>query len=367
MEFQTLYKKTSTNATQSWTVSTADNIITTRWGQVDGKIQETSETIKEGKNLGKKNATTAIQQAEFQAKSLWEKKLKSGYVKSIEDAKAGKVDKIIKGGVSPMLAQKFSERGQKIIYPAAAQPKLDGHRCIAILKNGKCTLWSRKRQAITGLPHINKEIEDNFTGDVILDGECYNHAYKHNFEVLSSFIRSKTPKPGCEVVQYHVYDTINNLPYNERLQLIKTFPFVNKYLKRVKTRLVNDEDELMLAFEEFLLDGYEGAMARNLASVYEVGKRSNDLQKIKKFDDTEVLITGVKEGHGKLAGHAIFLCETYKKVPFEAKMRGEISKLKEYFDHPETVIGEKLTIKHQGWTKDNKPRFVVAWRLREDI
>ena len=58
------------------------------------------------------------------------------------------------------------------------------HNCrmIAILKNGKCTLWSRTRKPITSLPHIVAEIEANFVDDTVLDGEAYNHAFKTNFE-----------------------------------------------------------------------------------------------------------------------------------------------------------------------------------------
>lgn len=129
-ELQKLYKKTSTGAIQEWEVSTdiVDNIptIITRFGQVDGKIQTSTEQVLEGKNIGRANATTAMEQAEAQAKSRWEKQLKKGYVKTIEDAQAGVVDDIIEGGVAPMLAHKFSEQGHKIKYPALAQPKLDG-------------------------------------------------------------------------------------------------------------------------------------------------------------------------------------------------------------------------------------------------
>ena len=98
-EFQKLYKKTSTGAIQEWTVSVEElngvATIINNYGQVDGKIQESREQVPEGKNTGRANATTALEQAEAQAKSRWEKQLKKGYAQTIEDAQAGITDDVI--------------------------------------------------------------------------------------------------------------------------------------------------------------------------------------------------------------------------------------------------------------------------------
>jgi hypothetical protein len=86
----TLYKKTSTGADQMWSIGTYRNVIITQFGQVGGKIQETYDIVKIGKNIGRANETTAIEQAELEAQSQWEKKKKSkGYVESLSDARKG--------------------------------------------------------------------------------------------------------------------------------------------------------------------------------------------------------------------------------------------------------------------------------------
>lgn len=126
-QYPTLYKKTSKNKIEMWQVYTNKNIITTKFGQVGGKIQVTNDIILEGKNLGKINETTPVQQASLEAQALWTKKKKKGYVESLDDAEAGKVDtNIIKGGVPPMLAHKFRDHSKKISHPCYGQPKLDG-------------------------------------------------------------------------------------------------------------------------------------------------------------------------------------------------------------------------------------------------
>jgi ATP-dependent DNA ligase len=366
----TLYKKSSTGALQYWTIGTEGNVIVTAWGQVGGAEQVTRDEIKTGKNLGKKNATTASEQAELEALAKWEKQLKKGYVKTEAEALAGKVDEIIEGGVAPMLAHKFSEQGHKIKFPALAQPKFDGHRCIAVIEDGKASLWTRTRKPITGLPHIVAALKKNFGAqDLVLDGELYCHDYRNNFEDLSSFIRTPDPKPGHEVVEFHIYDlAVDGMIQSYRThELGQLFRAENRIgpLVRVETIQVADEDELMAAFDRFLEQGYEGCMVRNMAGLY-VNKRSHDLLKIKEFDDTEFKVVGVESGRGKMADKAIFVCETADGTRFQAKMKGKLDDLKKFIDNPNLAIGRLLTVQYQGITnKSQVPRFPVALRLRD--
>lgn len=379
-EFPKLYKKTSTGATQEWSVAVFDNdgkgAIVSYYGQVGGKIQESTQWVNEGKNGGKKNETTPISQALMDAESDWTRHLKKGYVQNIDDAKAGVVDDIIEGGIFPILAHKFSEQGHKIKYPALAQPKLDGHRCtsqrsVTVSDEGvltKLSLWSRTRKPILSVPHISFALTE--VGIERLDGELYNHDYRANFEDLSSFIRQEEPIEGYDAVQFHVYDiphpTMTNGERNDLLQKLKP-QFEGTPIYIVETIVVNDEDELMDAFEHFLSLGYEGAIVRNMDGLY-VNKRSYDLQKIKEFDDAEFKIIAIKVGtKGSMAGKAVFTCEIKEGDTFDVKMKGSMDELKKYADNPELVIGRFLTVKFQGWTKYGKPRFPVGMRFREDI
>ena len=380
-----LYKKTTTGAIQEWRISlyVIDGVATiiSNYGQVDGKIQESREQVLVGKNIGKLNETTPIKQAGDQMFSDYKGKLKKGYVEKIEDAQEGKIDAIIEGGVFPMLAHKFSEQGHKIKYPALAQPKLDGHRCTSQNSDDGITLWSRTRKPIKSSPHIIQELNKGLMiyGDVLVnrfDGELYNHDFHANFEELSSLIRQDEPKPGYENIQYHVYDfihpTLTNRERNEILQKFKS-RFEGTPVHIVETLVVNDEDELMVAFEHFLALGYEGCMVRNMDGLY-VNKRSYDLLKIKEFDDSEFKIIGVKIGtKGSMAGRAVFTCDVpalhgkCEDPTFDVKMKGNMDDLKRYADDPSLVIGKILTVKYQGFTKYGKPRFPVGLRFREDL
>ncbi len=355
-----LYKKASSGAIQSWRIEVDGNIIITYWGQIGGSIQRTEENIKAGKNQGKVNETTPEQQARSEAESRWLKKLKSGYVTSIDEAQQSKTDAIVEGSVSPMLAHKYSEHSSKIQYPCFVQPKLDGHRCIAVINDGVVTLWSRTRKRMTGLPHIEKALSG--LSDVVLDGELYVHGVA--FEELTGFIRSVEPKPGFEVVEYHVYDVVNDSSQRDRVEQLRSLS-LSKPLALVETRSVDSKDALDEAFSEFLENGYEGLMVRNADALY-VNKRSFDLQKVKTFDDAEFEVVGIQEGRGKLAGKAIFVLK-HGDATFKAKMKGSIDDLAKYVQRPELAIGRKLTVRYFGMsTANGVPRFPVGIRFRDE-
>lgn len=371
----TLYKKTSTGATQMWSIGVDGNNIIVNFGQVDGKIQRTEEVISAGKNIGRSNETTPEEQALLEATAKWEGKIKKGYVEDVSRAEAGEKD--IDGGYDCMLAHKFADHGHKIKYPGYTQPKLNGHRCLAVIENGVATLWSRTRKPITSCPHIVAELQLMYpTGSHQVDGELYNHAYKDNFEELASLIRQEVPADNCTEVQYHMYDLPSDETFAIRIFNLKrdylkchtVTPL--KYLQLTDTIIVNDEQEMMDAFDNYLKQGYEGSMARNGASKY-VGKRSYDLQKVKEFQDAEFKIVGIEEGRGGYAGCGIFICHSPTapkgEDTFSVKMRGPKERLAEFLKDHSLWQGKELVVKYQYISKYGIPIFPVGERFKEDL
>jgi DNA ligase 1 len=366
--FPTIYKLTSTGAVQQWTISVDGNVITTRHGQVGGTMQEATDTIREGKNIGRANETTPAEQAVKEAESKLTRKLKKDYVRTEEAAMAGKSSELVKGGITVMLAHRYDKYPHKIVYPAYVQPKLDGHRCPAVTgDDGTATLWSRTRKPIISMPHIARAVTALGVRHP-LDGELYNVDYADRFEELSSLIRPAYAKEGHEVVHYHVYDTAQDLDFEDRYAWLQDklagceLPIV-----LVETRLVQNESEMLEAFEEYLAQGYEGLIIRNRRGKY-VAKRSYDLQKVKRMADAEYRIVGVDEGRGSMVGCGVFVCETADGSRFNAKMTGKLADLKKYLDDPQAVIGRMLTVQYQGiTTKSQVPRFPVGLRLCERL
>jgi DNA ligase-1 len=363
----TLYKKTSTGAIERWDISIEGATITTRHGIDGGKIQETSDTIKAGKNLGKANATTPEAQAEAEAKASWEKKkARKGYVEDKARATAGETDAA--GGYQPMLAHKFSEHGDKVKYPVYVQPKFDGIRCIAVVEDGRCTLWSRTRKQIHSCPHIERAVEA-LGIDVVLDGELYTHKLRADFEAIISAVRKDKPTEQSAKIEYHVYDAIREGSFGERFAFltVRLGHEAKLPLVRAKTFIVANEDEVIDRFEAFRADGYEGLIIRDPEVEYQQ-KRTTALLKMKEFEDADFPVVGIEEGRGKLQGHVgKFLCQTPDGQVFGAKMAGELSRLKEFFENERLWRGRKLVVSYQNLTKKGIPRCPVGRRFKDAV
>lgn len=367
-----LYKTTGVGRTQTWQIFIDGSQTFTKFGPEGGVIQESAREQSVGKNAGKTNGTTPAQQAQLDAESKWRKKLGSGYVQTLAELKAGAVDARVGGGWWPMLARVFKKEGRHIQYPAYVQPKYNGHRCSApVDERSKCALWTRKRKPRTSVPHIVKALEDLGVAGMDFDGELYNHDLREGkgFEKLTHIINQQVPIEGHEAVEFHIYDLHADGTFEERLKKL-TDALKNAKLPLVlsETLRVENEDELILAFEHYRELGYEGAMVRNRDGKYlsHPTYRSKDLQKIKEFFDDEFKVVDVKEGKGKMAGHAVFVVATENGTTTDAKMKGKLSDLRQYWDHPERVIGKSLTVQYQGHTGSGKLLFPVALRIRED-
>ena len=361
-----LYKKTNTGKLQEWQVGVEGNIVYTWFGQVGGKIQETSDTIK-GKNIGKVNETTDEEQAEVKAKQMWVKKTKDRYVKSKAQAEKGESSVVC---FKPMLAHPIEKKEKYVTFPAIAQPKLDGLRCLTIIDDEGVRMFSRTGKPITTLPHIEEELTNLFfpreNEPLYLDGELYNHDYKDDFNKIVSTIKRDKVHKDHKLIQYHVYDCPTDASYDQRMEIIHSQITKNgKYVQIVDWENVMDQNELTLYFRNCLEDGYEGAMYRDNTMHYE-HKRSTALLKVKVMDDAEFEVTDVQEGNGKLQGKAgAFICVTHEGKPFKAKMKGALEDLTEYLENFDKYRGKQLTVQFQGLTPDGVPRFPVGIRFRE--
>lgn len=366
MNKKTLYKRTATGKIEQWSVWTEGAEVVTEYGHVGGKMQVARETAI-AKNVGRANATTPEQQAVQQAMSDWKKKVeRNGYIEDLGRAQAGETDQ--EGGIAPMLAKPHEDVADKLKYPAMMQRKYNGVRCIAVYENGVCTLWSRKREAMAvPLPHIIDAVEtmlEGRVGRIVLDGEAYVHGW--SLQTIASYVRQKTaPKPGYEQIQYHIYDYPSHEGTNAERQaaLEELLKGLGHPLVLVPAIIVNSREEAWAAHDEWVKDGYEGAIGRNRDAKYQAGKRSADLQKFKRFDESEFEVVGSRFGVGKYADIPILVCKTEDGKIFDCNPPGTLEERRAV--EPQKVVGTKLTVKHFGWTDDKKPSFPVPVAFRD--
>lgn len=350
--FKTIYKYSTKGKAQQWTIVADRDEFYTISGQVGGKLTTSKPTTCTGKNIGKSNETTPEQQALAEAAAKHQKKLDEGY--SLKISKKAKF-------FAPMLAECYKDKdtGEKntwideLVWNSPTrkfiQPKLDGLRGI----NTNNTLNSRNGKPFVTCPHLLID------GDVILDGELYNHEFKADFNAIVSMI--KQPKASAEDLahakkwaQMWVYDMPSHPgTFFERYKALRKW-FEERALSTglnglvlVPTFEVFNEEDFLEKAKEFRDIGYEGAILR-LDELYE-NKRTKSLLKYKDFIDEEFEILGYEEGKGGRKGTIGKFILKHDKDPkrtFKSNVKGDLEYLKQVWNKRDTYIGKSATVEY---------------------
>jgi DNA ligase 1 len=380
---RTLFKKDSKDKIRSWTIAVQDNgdnaDVVINSGLLDGKMVEQKYTITEGKNIGKANETTYLQQAVSEAESRVANQIKDGYVLSIEDLR----ESGIKGSGVPsvMLARAYDpnkkQSGSKDLAGyklegkrVGIQRKYDGVRRLALINETGVKMYTRSGDLSDTLPHIEAQLFEmykrhGFVGNVYVDGEAYSDEL--TFNEINGITRKgiKDAKDAAlrNKIQYHVYDYISDSDYETRHGMLRRF--AHTHVIPVETIIINANAELLRTYhDQFVLEGYEGLMIRVLDAGY-VNKRSNTLLKYKDFDDDNFVVVDVlPTTDGSRAGkfvvkmdrHAVDangkVIDTFNPVPV-----GPHSLLKEFLDNKQDVIGRTVKVNFFGRSEYGVPRF----------
>lgn len=321
--------------------------IIRNYGVIGGKI--TIPEKKEVKSLSK--GITEI-------KALWKKKIESGFHEN---------EKLIKTKmetVKPMGAYKLEDYYHKIKYPACLQRKLDGFRCLShINKNNDIIMYSKGMKPFIFLNHIKKEIlkikELLQNHNMYLDGELYEKGL--TLHQISSLVMKKyatnLQQKNMEKISYYIFDIFNidnlTLTFKERYSLLhnifKKYKF--KYLKLVTCEMVNNFNEINNLDQQYLLEGYEGVIVRNMDGIYKLNSKSYNVLRTKEFKKKEFKIIGAKEGIGKQKGAILWnlQCLINKNKSFWAipigTIKDRINLYNIYCKNPNKFIGKIARIK----------------------
>ncbi len=245
--------------------------------------------------------------------------------------------------ILPMLANKWDDRHKYISEPFYVQPKIDGVRLLVSNKGG----ISRTGKIVPGTEHWGKGLKEG----EYLDGECYDPT--KTFEEITSLY--KTNPKALDFLVFDYFDTNRpNLTFEERIERVN-----------VETKWVQTKDDIHKVHKEYMGAGYEGTMIREASSVYEIGKRSNYLLKLKDFKTDEYEVVGVRECTGKDVGTPTWECVTESGDMFTVRPEGTQEKRREMFTNSSKYIGKMLTVKYQNLTELGVPRFPVGIAFRD--
>ena len=180
-----------------------------------------------------------------------------------------------------------------------ASRKLDGVRCLAVVNfEGKCTLYSRMGKELTTLNKVKEAIEATNIINTVFDGEIclVDENGDEDFQGVMKQLRRKDHQ--IENPVFMIFDMIHkpdfdkqkgDLVLSERLRTLRGWfnsrNIIDSTLRYCQQYEITD-DEHFETWSKISSDNkWEGFMIRKDVG-YE-GKRSKNLQKVKKFFDDE--------------------------------------------------------------------------------
>ena len=183
------------------------------------------------KNIGLGNSETPEQQADFELKKEWVKKLEEKDWHVLFPSDKLKASQIYSKSSSSqyvlnskfefpkiMLCLKFSEHKKKFVANSIVQPKLDGVRHMAGCKDGKIILITRNKKMKNFFDHVREELLLLFnvlgkvsgnpnckTFNMWFDGEFYKKGLPLQ-KINSIASSSKNRHPDEKELKYHIFD-----------------------------------------------------------------------------------------------------------------------------------------------------------------
>lgn len=381
------------NISYDWDKDLNGYVIRRFTSQYGGKITtQPIILVDKGKGIGKARRTVS-EQAKLEYDSRVNKYMDKGYKKlpkSIDLYTKEELDALLpeettdsEGNLKPMLAKDFHDVATSVLEKQwwYASRKIDGVRCLMFVKDGEIHTSSRggknydnSTYHITCNPKLKKFMLDNPT--LILDGELYIHGY--SLQTLSGLARLKKETDKCDELQYYIYDVVDtNKTFEERLEILdhikdelqldfdpnKTFEDGDLQIQMVPHVKVEGWVQIKKTHDSYVKEGFEGAVIRRPDKKYGVNKRTNDMVKVKEYQDGEFKIIGFSEG--LRPEDMVFVCVTEGGKEFEAKPVGPRELKHEYLERIDEIIGKMATVKYFSFSDGGTPTQPVLKCIRD--
>lgn len=363
-------------------------------GVLDGKMQTKVRTVKSGKNIGKKNETSLEEQALLELGYLYTKQLDSGYVYNILDYAVPK---------RPQLAYKYSDKKHTVKFYTDEEyelnphvpllytlsRKLNGIRCFIFAdysdKQRYVSFESRTGKLFKFFTHLDEELALKYSTTfrkVIFDVELFHPDIP--FEILCSLVNSDE---YCEVldentgvtwktsdVQAHCYDIVDQenveLSYEERFLNSGWYTQDSDVIKLVENVPVYTEAQLVSLATQWIAEGDEGAMLRNIKAAYDFGARTVNLLKYKVMLQEEFQILKLYLAENDQEKVMATVANHHSTDPeyntFECSLKGsKADNMKLYLSRDSIEKQAWLTIDYQVLSSYNVPLFPVGVVIRK--
>ncbi|HUR40036.1 MAG TPA: DNA ligase D [Verrucomicrobiae bacterium] len=208
--------------------------------------------------------------------------------------------------IEPMLADLAADAFTDDAW--AWEPKLDGYRVHAQIRDGEVRLQSRRNQNYTSaFPRLVAELRQQMADGMVIDGEivALGPDGKPSFNALQNRVQLKTERELAEAdikvpAIFYAFDLLHfagidltRRPYRDRRRYLSQCLLPSPLVQLVPS--AGDGEHL----RDAALDaGFEGVIGKRKDSRYEPGKRSGAWIKVKPTRSAEFVIGGYTRGKG---------------------------------------------------------------------
>ena len=345
-----------------------------------------------------KAARTVREQLELEYKSNMKKYLDKGYkqlVKPIEEYSEEELQNIVgnvvtdsSGFAKHMLAKqadKVKDAAIEKVKTWAVSRKVDGVRCSFYWKDGEVKTASRggghydySTYQIREHPLLHSILSTH--PDWVLDGELYKHG--KSLQQISGAARMEKTAAGCDWLEYYVYDImIPDTTFADRYSLLhqlaeligqENFNPEKEWNKDdLRMHVVphvfitgdDKKDQIMDLHNQYVSEGWEGCVARDISKPYKYGGRGMEMVKFKMYQDAEFEITGLSEG--LRPEDMCFTLKTEDGIEFKAKPMGSRELKEQYREDLHKLIGKMATVKFFYLSDEGTPLQPVLKAIRD--
>ncbi len=246
--------------------------------------------------------------------------------------------------------------------------KLDGIRTAAEPIDGRMDFISK-----TGKPY--KGVSKHFADDKQLlafcekykcgiDGEFYVHGMPLK-DINGHCQKQEYIPERHDQIQLYIFDMpMEGMDNTQRMKTLNEISFDNPRIHVVKHKYLVGKEECLAYEKEAVEAGYEGAMLMDTISMYEFGKRSSSIWKLKPFQDAEFRIKGISEGLRD--EDMCFIMLTESGLEFKASIMGTREEKLALRGDIANLIGKRGTVKFQYYTPDGLPFLPKFKCLKND-
>jgi bifunctional non-homologous end joining protein LigD len=302
--------------------------------------------------------------------------------------------------LSPMLAEigEAPRSGDAWTY----EPKVDGYRVLAFVRDGTVRLQSRRGLDLTvAFPEIVAELADPALGQMVLDGEllALDATGRPSFNALQNRAGLKQPREIAEAqrqasVVYMCFDLLHFAGLNLRdSRYVDRRRYLSQCLLPSRhIQLVHVSDDADALYAAALEHGFEGIVAKRKDSPYQPGRRSTAWLKKKAIESSEFVVGGYTRGKGARESLGALLLGQWRGDELHyvghvgsgldgrgletlgERLEGLAAESSPFaakppLHRPTQWLEPKLVaeVNFAGWTPDGYLRAPVFLRLRDDV